>query len=147
MGIIHLSDRQRGVSFIVWDGEVTWEDWLRHVNALVVDPDWPVIPRFIADLQSVSDTSTIGVQEVNRITDVFGANLETFTRKMSAVVARDEFRRAKRFGELIERFGTFSVVFNSLDTACIFLGIDLEDTRQTIEGLRAEIRAQSGGMS
>jgi hypothetical protein len=141
MGIIHLSDRQRGVSFIVWDGEVTADDWLRHIKALVADPDWPAIPRFITDLRTVSDTSTIGVQEVNRITDVFGENLETFTRKTNAVVARDEFRRAKRFGELIERFGTFSVVFNSLDTACIFLGIDLEDTRQTIEELRFRLRA------
>ena len=63
MGILHYSDRQKGIVFVVWDGQVTWAYWYKHVRMLLADPDWPMISRFIVDLQSVTDTSSIGDEE------------------------------------------------------------------------------------
>ncbi len=142
MGILHFSDRQKGVTFIVWDGIVTWDDWREHVLRMTGDPAWESTPLFIADLQSVSDTTAINPELIDEITALFGTKVKALGRKRNAVVAKDEFWRAKRFGELIERFGTTSVTFNSLDTACLYLGLDLAETQQQLEELRADLQAQ-----
>jgi hypothetical protein len=140
MGIIHSCDTQRGVTFIVWDGIVTWDDWRQHVAKLLADPGWFATPRFIVDVQTVTDTSSIGMDEMEQVYELFGSGPAILANKRSAVIAKEEFSRAKRFGDLIARFGTSSIVFNTLDTACLFLGIDFKETRQVLEELRAELR-------
>ena len=143
MGLIHVSDRQKNVTYIVWDGTVTWDDWIQHVQTLVADPGWLVSSRFIADLQSVANSSSIREDQIDQATTVPGADPSRLAGKRGAVVARQEFRRATRFSDLIARFGTATVVFNQLDTACIFLGLDLQETLKQLEGLRAELRKGS----
>lgn len=144
MGILHLADRKQGVTFIVWDGVVTWDHWLKHMHALKADPNWYHTTRFIADLQTVSDTSSISEQQVDQAMEIFGGNPPIVAGKRGALVAQEEFHRANKVGDLIARFGALSVTFNSLDTACIFLGLNLAETRRTLEQLRAEIRSGSG---
>jgi hypothetical protein len=138
MGIQHFSDQQKGVTFIVWDGTVTWDDWREHVLRLAGDPAWKKTPLFIADLQSVADTSTINPELIDEITALLSGQPGAPGRKRNAVVAKDEFWRAKRFGELVERIGTTSVTFNALDTACIYLGLDLAETSQKLDAPRAK---------
>ena len=141
MGIIHLSDRKRDMVFIVWDGQVTWEDWKAHAQALTTDPNWHVISRFMADVQTVSDTSTIGEGELEQAVAILHSNPDTLIRKRSAVVASEEFWRASKFREILSQTGIESVVFNNLDTACLFLGINLAETHQTMQELRAQLRS------
>jgi hypothetical protein len=145
MGIIYSCDRQRGIIFIVWDGEVTWEDWRAHIHMLQADPDWYSIVRVIADLQTVTDTTSMGVKEIEQAAANFGLKRDTLARKRCAVLARDEFGKAKRFGEFISSFGVTLIVFNSLDTACLFLDLDLKETRRILDGLRAALRTKTQG--
>lgn len=140
MGIIYSCDRQIGVIFVVWDGEVTWDEWREQIHKLMADPDWPSISRLIADLQTVTNTSTMGSAEVDEAASIFGSRLADMARKRVAVIARDEFGKANLFGDLLSHFGVSLVVFNSLDTACLFLGIDLSDTHQRLQELRATLR-------
>ena len=140
MSIIRSLDKQRNLFFVVWDGVVVWEDWFKHVRSLMADADWLAAPRFIASLQSVTDTSTIGDREVEQVRAVLDANREKMAGKRGAIVASEEFWKAKRFGEVIAPFGASVVVFNSLDTACAFLGIDWAETQPMIERLRARLR-------
>jgi hypothetical protein len=109
----------------------------------LADPDWPMIPRFIVDLQSVTDTSSIGDEEIDQVKTVFTSNQPALSGKRSAIIASREFRRASRFAKLVERFGTSTVVFNNLDTACLFLDIDFMETHKTLEGLRLKLRNDS----
>jgi hypothetical protein len=141
MAITHYSDKQKGITVIVWDGKVVWSDWLRHVQDLMVDPHWRSMQRFIADLQSVTDTSTIQEKEFELAAIAIAENREALALKTGAVVASQEFWQAQRFIRLIERFGTSTVVFNTVETACVFLGIDPIDTRHTIEQLRSQLRS------
>ena len=140
MGIIHESDRPRGVTFIVWDGEVVSDDWLKHVRELMADPEWRSLPRFIADFQTVSDTSSIGDHAFKQAAAVISANRDISAKKTGAVVADEEFWRARQFGGLLSEFGASIVGFNTLDIACLFLSINLAETRQTIKQLRTKIR-------
>ena len=141
MAIAHYSDKQKGITVIVWDGKVVWGDWLRRVQDLMVDPHWRSMQRFIADLQSVTDTSTIQEKEFELAAIAIAENREALALKPGAVVASQEFWQAQRFIRLIERFGTSTVVFNTVETACVFLGIDPIDTRHTIEQLRSQLRS------
>jgi hypothetical protein len=145
MGIIHTCDPQKSVTFIVWDGTVTPADWRRHIQELAADPGWTRSQCFLADLQTTTDTSSIGSGQVDIAATALGMEDGLLTGKRSAVVASLEFWRAQRFAEVVTGFGVTSVVFNSVDTACIFLGLDVTDTRQTLERLRVALRAQDGG--
>jgi hypothetical protein len=143
MGILHYSDRQKGIVFVVWDGQVTWAHWYEHMRTLLAHPDWPVISRFIVDLRSVTDTSSIRDKEIDQVKIAFTSDQPALAGKRSAIIASREFRRASRFAELVERFGTSTVVFNNLDTACLFLGIDFMEAHKTLEGLRLKLRNAS----
>jgi len=140
MAITHYSEKQKGIIYIVWDGEVVWEDWLRHLRDIMADPDCRSVPRFIADLQSVTNTSTIQAKEVELAAVELAENSEGLPIKTGAVVATKEFRRAHKFLEILKGFGASTVVFNTVDTACLFLGIDSTETRETIEQLRSQLR-------
>jgi hypothetical protein len=140
MAIAHLSDKPKGITFIVWDGKVIWDDWLQHVQDLIADPHWLSTQRFIADMQSVTDASAIQGKDFERAALVLAENRAALNMKTGAVVASAEFWQAQRFGKLIEGLGTSTVVFNTLDTACVFLGIDLIETQHTIEQLRSHLR-------
>jgi hypothetical protein len=74
---------------------------------------------------------------------IFASNQAALANKRAAVVARDVFGKAGRFVNQMAHFGTSMVVFNNLDTACLFLGIDLEETGQALGRLRATLRSRA----
>ena len=144
MGILHYSDRQRGIVFVVWNGKVTWDEWRQHIHQLLADPDWRTTTRFLVDLQTVTDTSSIGDREIEEVRSVFAGDQAALEGKRAAIIALDEFRRASRFAEFIERFSRSAIVFNHLDTACLFLDIDLGEARQVLDQLRLQLRGSAG---
>ena len=104
---------------------------------LLADPDWPMIPRFIVDLQSVTDTSSLGDEAIDQVKTVFTSYQHALSGKISTIIASRELRRASRFAELVERFGTSTVVFNHLDTAGLFFDMPfpgIMQARQTLPG-------------
>lgn len=140
MGILHQYDGQRGVLHIVWDGIVTWRDWSKQIENVTGDPLWRSSQRFLADLRSVTDTSTIGPAEVDEAVKLFSADRDSLTHKRGAIIALQEFGRARRFADLLTRFGSSVVIFNNIDTACLFLGLDVAETNRLLEGLRRQLR-------
>jgi hypothetical protein len=130
MGIPHVCDKQKSIIFVVWDGRVTADDW-------------PNISRVIGDAQTASDTASIGEKEIERVAALFAAHPETVMKKRLAVLANDMFGRARKFSALLSRHGTSAVVFNQLDTACTFLGIDPIEAGETLEQIRLRLRGGS----
>jgi hypothetical protein len=139
MGIIQHFDQNKGVAFIVWDGAVTAEQWFIAANNLVSNPAWMQIPRVLADLQSVVDTSTIGDAEIARAVEILSADPAPLMGKRLAMIARDAFGKARHCGQLLARFGVSSVVFNNLDTACLFLGLEALEAHKVFEGIRQQL--------
>jgi len=129
------------VIFVVWDGEVTSDEWGGQIPRLLTDSDWSASSRLVADVHTLSNTSSMGSTEIEEAAAIFGSNLNAVARTRVAVIARDEFGKVKYYGDLIARFGVSRVVFNSLDTACVFLGINLRETRKRLQELRAMLRA------
>jgi hypothetical protein len=101
MSILHRYDGQRGILRVVWDGVVTWQDWSKQIEKVTSDPRWHSSQRFLADLRSVTDTSTIGPAEVDDAVKAFSADRDSLTHKRGAIVALQEFGKARRFADLL----------------------------------------------
>jgi hypothetical protein len=139
MGIMHWTNVQRGVVYTVWDGAVTWMEWKEHASALITGPDWRRSSRFVVDMRSVTNTS-FASEQVEQASALFTMNRLSLTGKRGAIIAQEEFRNARKFESLIAPTGIAMVVFNSLDTACLFLGLDFAETHGELERLRMQLR-------
>ena len=140
MGILYVCDRQQDIIYIVWDGKVTGDDWLNHAAKLLAEPDWSHISHMITDARTAFDTASIGDKEIKAAAVLFAAHAETLVKKKVAIVANDLFGRAIKLEAQVSRLGVSVVVFNSVDTACIFLNIDPTDARQRLEQLSTSLR-------
>ena len=136
MPIRYLYDSQSNVIFVLWYGTVTWEQWRRQIAILMADPVWQTAAAVMADVRSVSDVSTIGQAEIDEAVQLFAADPGVLRRMRIAIIATGAFGRANLFRNAIAHWGTSVVVFNALDTACLFLGLNQPDAIQTLEELR-----------
>ncbi len=142
MGILQRFDPEKGIVFVVWDGVVTAQEWFTYAQKLASHPDWPATPRVLGDLLSVKDTSSIHNREIEHAVEIFSANPRALRNKKLAVIAADEFGKARHFEDLLTHFGVSSVVFNNLDTACLFLGVDMLHAYRTLDAMRQELQRQ-----
>jgi hypothetical protein len=136
MAIIQHFDPQKNLFIVVWHGTVTADEWFQYATRLTSHPAWSMTPRLLADLQFAQDTSTIGFEEIANAVRIFSGDRSALVGKQIAVVARDQFGKARRFGDLIAPFGVALVVFNNVDTACLFLGVDKGYASSKIQELR-----------
>jgi len=124
---------------VVWDGVVTAEEWFGYAQRLVSHPNWVSISRVLGDLLSVKDTSSIHNREIEHAAGIISANPRALRNKKLAVIARDEFGKARHFEALLMHYGVSSVVFNNLDTACLFLGVDMLHAYRTLDAMRQQL--------
>jgi len=71
---------------------------------------------------------------------MYGPHAHHVRGKKSAVVAGDNFDRARSFESHNEPAGLRLIVFNDLFNACTWLGIDTSIALDTLEALRTEAR-------
>ena len=138
MGMIHLFDRPKNTIYVVWDGEINAETCINQARKLLAEPDWPAISRLIVDTQMASTTVTM--EDMQIVAALFGEHPENVMKKKVAILAGSLFSRARTFGTLVEPFGISMLVFNHLDTACTFLGLDHTETEHMLERLRLTCR-------
>jgi hypothetical protein len=55
----------------------------------------------------------------------------------TAIVAADAFEKAVTFERFIYRYMSV-IVFNSLNTACVWLGIQTDEAERALQSLRAQ---------
>ena len=138
MSIAYRINQERGVAFVVWDGLVTADEWLAHVRRLLADADWPPDGRLhLSDLRTATPDASIDEVVLKQAADLFGPQVANLR---AAIVAGDAFEKAGIFERLITRYRPFVFVFNTLNPACGWLGIDVADAQRTLESLRAQAR-------
>lgn len=139
MTIIQRFEKQKRIIFVMWDGSVTAKQWFQYAERLVSHPTWKSTPRLLADLRSVEDTSTIGNEAMDHAVNIFTAERAGLTGKKIAVIAGDAFGKASRFGGLLSSYGVSLVVFNVLETACVYLGVDVTYANQVLDDMREQL--------
>ena len=141
MGITYRVDHEKRIIFVVWDGVVTAEDWFRNIERLIADPAWPSISSILADLRTVTTMSSIEEAEIEHAITLFKTDPFSLFRKKVGIVASEVFAKSLQFAELISRFGPTVIVFNDMQTACLYLDVNIEEALKVLQELRLRLRA------
>jgi hypothetical protein len=145
MGIAYSCDKARGISYEVWEGVVTGDEWVQHVRRQVADRDWPAGDKSLTDLQLVSERSSIGKAEIKQASAVYRTKGDKLAAGRSAVVVGKSFQKSPLFELFASRHGLRVIVFNDIGTACKWLGIDSKEAEQMVKLLRARMRGETSG--
>ena len=125
---------------VVWHGRVSAEEWERFVRQRLADePGWPLGKRRLADITTL-DPSLLTSDDVETVTALYRDRLRNLAASRQALVASQGWDLARDFERRMDRLGATTVVFNHVEDACAWLGIELVATRQLISRLRAGIR-------
>jgi hypothetical protein len=142
MGIASVYVDSDDLLVIVWHGRVSGAEWKQNVDAqLGDDPTWPRGRRRLIDLMSLgpSDLSSADIETV--ISFGRGRILDTGSRQ--AVVASRAWDLAwdlaGEFARRSNELGSTTIVFDRIDWACAWLGVDPDSLRPVIATLRTEL--------
>ncbi len=143
MGIAYQCDEASGCTFIVWDAEVTPEEWLACERRLFADPAFPPGSRALADLRSAGGAPSISVEVVREMAEHLREHAPQIGSLRFALVPNSAWgwTKATEFEKQLEGSGISSVTFTSLSTACTWLGIDATTTTEALNDLRNGLRA------
>jgi hypothetical protein len=125
MSIMSHIDQQKGITLVLWNELVTAEEWLAHVSRLCSDPDWPPLRRLqLIDLQTAFLDPSIDERILERGANLYGQHSNKLENLKVAVVAPEAYRKGIIFESLMSRYEATVITFNSLDTACVWLGLE-----------------------
>jgi len=144
MGIKYHIDLEKGVTFVLWEGVVTADQFLDHVRQLSSDINWPPPKRLhLSDLQRTSLDPSMNEPIIIKAAHIYGEQRDKIADMKVAVVAGEAFNEAVIFERVISRYGASVVVFNLLHTACKWLGIDVDEAETMLRGLRTQSRRET----
>jgi hypothetical protein len=135
VSISYRIDLERGLTAAVWDGQVTADDFLNHARRIIADPAWPAGEHHLTDLRTATLDSSIDDAVLKRVADLYGKHPKIPNLRV-AVVAGDEFEKAGLFERYIARYRPFLFVFNSLNPACAWLGLDAREITKILDEIR-----------
>jgi hypothetical protein len=142
MSIAYRCDRAKGITYTVWHGVTTAAQWLATTKEQIESLDWPGGDLYLTDLSSSvpGDLGTsLGVDAVARKYEDHNPH----SLRM-AIVAPSSFSAADEFQKAISKRGSRCMVFTHLDTACVWLGINFEETENILRELRSSLRERTG---
>ncbi len=139
MGIAYRIDKEKGITYVLWNNLVSAEEYLAHVRRLTSDPDWPPGRRLqLIDLRYASTDLSIDQKILELAADLYGSQREKIARLKAAIVADREFDKAKAFERSIQRYPASVIVFfDDMHTACTWLGINAKDAEGALQQMRS----------
>lgn len=141
MSILYRIDEELGATFAQWNGVVTADDFLAHAQLLLADPAWPPVDSLhLTDVRNTTPDASVDEALIAKIAHLYGQHPKIANLKM-AIVATDTFKKAMVFETVLLGYHPRVIVFNTLETACTWLGIDSERAERTLAGMRAEAHA------
>ena len=138
MGITYRIDKARGITVVLWDKLVTSEQFLAHVRTLLADAEWPPQQRLhLCDLRQASIDASIDEACLKSAADLYGTKREKISTMKVAIVAGEAFAKSKQFERFMSPYSATVIVFNNIETACAWLGVDVTHTKRKLDELRA----------
>lgn len=120
-----------------WTGQVSQEEVLAHERLHLSDPLIKAEASVLIDAQRAHFGTT--VEEIKKISDLYGqVNGKLKVSRMALLVNHDTYERALVFLKQVEGYGVKVIVFNSLDIACTWLGLDAHVARTQLQVLREQ---------
>jgi hypothetical protein len=137
MGIVYEINNEVGIAFVVWRGVVGAGDLLDHVRRLTSDPAWPTPQRQqISDLRSASLDASIDQAALEEAVAIFSAHRDKLANLQVAMLTPKEFDKTTTIGRLLIRHGAAVSAFSLPETACRWLGADLDKVNAVLGRMR-----------
>ncbi|NOS76863.1 MAG: hypothetical protein HOP35_02855 [Nitrospira sp.] len=120
-----------------WTGPVTHEELLAHERRHLSDPLIKAGASVLIDAERAQFGTT--VEEIKDIADLYGQVIGKLkVGRMALLVNKETYERALVFLKEVEWYGVKVIVFNSLDIACTWLGLDVNVARNQLQTLQAQ---------
>jgi hypothetical protein len=143
MGIGYRCAPQLHCSFVVWDADVTPEQWTANFEKFANDPAFADCPRAIVDLSTAESTASITDELIRDMATRWRDRGPEVGALEWAIVPNGAWGRVRQFEGELESFpGIHTMVFDHPTTASVWLGIDPAQARRILDDIRAVLRAQ-----
>jgi hypothetical protein len=143
LAIAYHCDRVKGITYAIWDGPITADEWRATAQRQAEDSEWPAGGFYISDLRK----AVLDVQEfraaLGSVADVYRNSGKLPVGMKHAILAPSVFGLADDFQEWMSRTRIESIAFNDLETACTWLGIDVEEADSVLKNLHVELRKKT----
>ena len=115
------------------------EEFIEHERRQLLDPKIPSAPQVVVDISRASFEPSIEEKEIQQVVDLYQHHRDKAAGARVAIVAGKEFERASLFGRLAEREKINVIVFNTITTACVWLGVNEPEVREWVDRTHAEL--------
>jgi hypothetical protein len=123
----------------VWAGRITQEDLLEGERRELEDPNLPSAPRVLVDITRASFDPSIQERELGQLVDIYLHFRNKIAGARVAIVAGKEFEKASLYGRLAGREKINVIVFITINTACVWLGVNELEVREWVKRTQAEL--------
>ena len=135
MTIEYRIDSDLGATFVAWFDRVDREEFLAHIHRLLRDPEWPPLRGLhLCDLRAAELAESIDRATLEGAADLYGSHPQIATLRV-AIVAGEAFEQAALFERFMSQYRAATIAFNTLETACTWLGIDPVQAASAFEAL------------
>ena len=122
----------------LWTGTISHDEVLAHERRHLSDSSITGGASVLVDATSTSFETT--PEAVHEVTDLYRRSGEKLRVGKSAVLVNESaYDRARLYERQATDFGVRVILFNSLDVACLWLGIDFTTVCRELKKLRASI--------
>ncbi|MFA5833298.1 MAG: hypothetical protein WDA22_07475 [Bacteroidota bacterium] len=135
--------KEKNLIISLWHHNVTFDQWMNNVKKLIVEPDFKQAVKQIVDIHIGSADISIGQEEIKQVVDFIAQHPEVILGRKIAIVAGKEFNRSSFFTQLARSQFLNAIVFNDLQTACKWLGVDRQEAEVSIERIRKELQQET----
>ena len=130
-----INDGSMVVEF--WTGQVTHDELLAHERRHLSDPLIKAGASVLVDAQRARFGTT--EEEIADIAVLYSRVVGKLkVTRMALLVNNETYERALVFMKEVEVYGVKVIIFNSLDIACTWLGLDVNVARKQLQALQAE---------
>jgi hypothetical protein len=130
-----INDGSMVVEF--WTGQVTHDELLAHERRHLSDPSIKAGAAVLVDAQRARFGTT--EEEIADIAVLYSRVVGKLkVTRMALLVNNETYERALVFMKEVEGYGVKVIIFNSLDIACTWLGLDVNVARKQLQALQAE---------
>jgi hypothetical protein len=140
VGIAGRCDATLRCTFIVWDGDVSPEQWRDQARQRFADPAFPPGPLALADLSTAGGAPSITTDAIREMARLWRDQAPKVGLSKLAVIPNGAWDKARQFETDAGGAGLETIIFNSLGTACTWLGLDVDLVRPILDDLRAQLR-------
>jgi len=142
MGIAYRVVESARLNVTVIDGPVTGEDFHSFAHEQANDPAWHATTRSLTDARTAI-IPAVTTETVNGFAALYASMRDQDEPYESAIIGGNAFEVAGNYAEFRSDGHTHTIAFNDVVTACIWLRVDSDLVRATIDELREKLRHSS----